>query len=1287
VQTIIQQNQLLSKTKQFSGIKMPQQSGHAINKRKNSRLMSNNPKLKKLLFLIKRVTALSFVFTLLLCNNVLAEDTGTAELLDKRISISVTNQQFKNILNKIEKATDVKFAYTNSIIASNEKLSVTADNERLGDVLNKMLEPLSITYEVVGRQIVLQRKNAAASQLTMLNTIDKFRRITGIVRSANDNSFMAGVSITIKGTNRGTTTNIDGAFEIEANDGDVLVISAVGYANQEIPVTASSSFNIILKESNKDLGEVVITALGVSKQKRQLGYSVTEVKGSELAKTNEVNPINSLQGRVAGVQIDQGAGGLFGSTKIVIRGNSTLGRNNQPIFVIDGVIMDNDIFSGTGRDFGNDLKNLNMDDFESVSILKGSAAAALYGTRAINGVVLITTKKGAQRKGIGVTVNQTVNLQQPYAGPDFQNEFGGGTVGAFFTDNRDPNYKADEAWTTKVFPTDPVSGLPYIDKQIYRELENWGPRMLGQDVINYDGTPTKYLPQPNNFLDAFKNGWGSNTNVAIDGGTDKSTFRLSYNHNDAKGIVYNNNLKKDAFDLRVTHKFNKVISLDAGVAYTTFDGKNPPRLGGLDAFASYNFGKAFSWVLPRNYDTKYWMQPEHYTSIFGGVPDLNDPNEPNKATESRFWFNLFENNYLQREQLLRGRVTLTADLAKWVKVVLEGNFNNIYKKSENQELGQSKNFAGGLYGLGFDTKESKFMKAMVMMNKDITKDLSINGYVGAELQRLRNNYEYSETRGGLNYPGNYFIANSVNQPYTEGGVRSRKNFNSLYASADIGYKNMLFLQATWRGDWSSALTYANGTGNNFYNYPAASLSWVFTETFKSLPSWVSYGKLRGNLAALGSDTDPFTINSGFLFSGYSNANGNQVSTSTYNTINGQFSVLQPNIKPARKISKEIGLEMRFLKSRLGFDLSFYQDNTKNQILDLKTPVDAGVQSILINAGDIQNKGIELSIDATPVRNKNFTWNTAFNYSFNRNKIVKLYPGITEYNLGADIGEISTWAVEGKSYGTLRTLIHSTAYQAKDANGNPKEDPNNGLPILTWRSDARAAFPARSNVWQDVGDINPKFRGGWDNTFTYKGVSLNVLVDARIGGDFVLIDYRFGTHTGVFPNSIFGRDAQSGGITWTSAYDGKTYDDGRIVQGVFAPGQKITQANGTSVDVGGMSFQQAYDAGYVEPTHTPQFFYRYGSSSTGVADYWIVKNSWVSLRQVALSYSFPKKLYERIKLNGLSASVIGRDLLYLYSSLPYNFNPASNSSNNTAFSGENGFLPMTRNITFSLRLSF
>ncbi|PSL42859.1 iron complex outermembrane receptor protein [Chitinophaga niastensis] len=1112
-------------------------------------------------------------------------------------------------------------------------------------------------------------------------------KVSGKVTSPA-NEPLPGVSVLLKGTTTGVITDYLGNYVIHVPGNGILIFNSIGFIKKEVDVNNQTTLNVIITEDNKQLGEIVVTALGVKKEKKSLGYSVTEIKGSDLAITNEINPVNALQGKAAGVQIDQGAGGLFGSTKILIRGNSTLGNNNQPIFVIDGVIIENNTFSGTGRDFGNDLKNLNMEDFESVSVLKGSAAAALYGSRAINGVILITTKKGHERKGLGVNVSQTFNVFKPYSGPDFQNEYGGGTVGAFFTDNRDPNYKPNENWRTKVFPTDPATGKPYIDRQVGRELENWGPRFSGQDVLNYDGTPTKYVAQPNNFLDAFQNGHGSATNISIDGGNDRSTFRLSYSRDQSEGIVRKNSLLKNAIDLRVTHVINKFLNADVSATYTAFDGKNPPRLGGLDAFASYNFGKLFSWILPRNYDTRYWMQKDKYTSQFGGAPNPADPNEPNKSPESRFWFNLFENDYLQNEQSIRGRVALTATLTPWAKLLLEGNVNNLYTRNENKELGQGQNFTGGLYGLGHTSKESYFLKWMLMINKTLTKDLELSGYVGGETQRYQTTFNYSETVGGLSYPGNYFLANSVQKPKADGGLSTKKAFNSLYASADLAYKNQLFLQATFRGDWSSALTYTNGSGNNFYNYPAVSLSWLFSETFK-MPAWISYGKLRGNIAALGKDTDPFTINPGFAFNGYTNANGQDLPISTYtrypDPLTGKFIALVPNLQPERKIAKELGLEMRFFKSRLGIDVSVYQDNTKHQILNIGTPPESGLEGIIINAGNIQNRGIEILLDGTPVKTKNFEWNSTFNYSLNRNLIKELYPGRTEFDLKADIGEISTWAIVGKSYGTLRTTIHSKTYQATDANGNPIADPNNGKPELAWRSDARAGFPARSNTLQDVGDINAKFRGGWGNTFRYKNISLNVLLDAKIGGDFVLLTYRYGTHTGVFPNTLQGRDAEHGGITWTSKYDSQTYDDGLIPDGVFAKGQKIQQADGTQVDVGGMTYAQAYAKGYVEPTHAPQFYYRYGSSSTGVSDYWIKKNSWISLRQVSLAYQFSEKICKKMKMNNLSVAIVGRDLLYLYNSLPYNYNPASNNSNNTAFSGEQGFLPMVRSIAGTIRI--
>ena len=322
------------------------------------------------------------------------------------------------------------------------------------------------------------------------------------------------------------------------------------------------------------------------------------------------------------------------------------------------------------------------------------------------------------------------------------------------------------------------------------------------------------------------------------------------------------------------------------------------------------------------------------------------------------------------------------------------------------------------------------------------------------------------------------MANSKNPPLVGGGVNYNKKFNSLYASADFEYKNQLFLTTTMRGDWSSALTYKNGTGNNFYSYPAASLSWIFTETFKNLPEAISFGKLRTNIAALGKDTDPFLINPGYNLGKASGEVGTP-STAGFSSS----TTLTPNIKPERKIAKEIGAEMRFLKNRVGFEVSWYRDNTYNQIIDISTPQETGVSGIKINAGDIQNTGIEITLDGTPVKSKDFQWNSRLTFSQNKNMINSLYGGRTEYALGGGAAETSAWAIVGKSYGVIRSTIAAERYV-----GTGSSDPKNGMAVLNWRGDARTAFPKRSNTWKTLGDINAKFRGGFSNDFVYKNWS-------------------------------------------------------------------------------------------------------------------------------------------------------------------------------------------------------
>ncbi len=1233
---------------------------------------------RRFLSKLMKISFFGIIIALISAQILLAETSRAQDIREANITFGLNRASLKTALQKLQKESGYNVFYLSPKVTPYNEISVSTATRTVYQTLELILQSTPFSFRQEGKTIILTDR--AEPIPTPQPELHLQKNIRGRVTDEKGDG-LPGVSILVKGTQQGTITDENGNYQLAVeNDNSILIFSFVGYLGQEVTVGSRTTVDISLATDTKALNEVVVTAFGMSKEKRMLGFAVTEVKGSELAATQQINPVNSLMGKVSGVQIDQSASGPFGNSRIVIRGNSTLSQNNQPIFVIDGIIVDNESVAG-GRDFANDLTNLNSENFESVSILKGSSAAALYGSRAINGVVLITTKKGSKATGLGVDISQNFMVYNPYRGPKFQNEFGGGSVGAFFTDARDPNYQSNQMWTTKVFPIDPNTNEPYIDPAVNRENENWGPRFAGQKVRNYDGTWTEYKAVPNNFLDAFKNGTLSTTSVAFSGGGEKTTYRFGATHDAQTGISVNNKMKRNSFNVRATHQVAKWLSTDFSASFTGSDNTNPQNLTWApytDTFAGDNWGVAFMWMFPRNYDTKYWNQKERYTSqVFGGAPKATNPLEPNKVMAPEFWFNMYNTVATMDSRNFMGRFAVTAKLADWANLTVEGNMNNNYDKYENKALGHFSNFSGGSYTINQSKKESNFKKAILSFsNINIADNLGFSGFVGGEMYSSVSSFTQGATNGGLMVPGNFFIANSINSPLVTGGINYNKRINSVYAAADFDYKNQLYLSTTWRGDWSSALTYADGTGNNFYNYPSASLSWIVSESF-SLPAAVTFAKLRTNIAALGKDTEPFVINPGYKFSGKVIGMPGEPTRADFSSP----TTLSSRLKPERKISKEIGLEARFLKNRLGFDVTLYQDNTYDQIIDISTPVETGVSGVKINAGNIQNKGIEISLDGSPIETSNFTWNSRITFSRNKNLIVSLAEGRNDYPLGGAAFDASSWAVVGKSYGTIRSTTQSLKY----VNSEDPRDPRTGMTVLAWRNDARAAFPQRSNTYQDIGDINARFRGGFSNDFSYKNWSMNVLLDAKFGGDMAMSSIRSGTHTGVLPNTLFGRDADHGGITFTSKFDGITYDDGMIIDGVFAKGQKVSTPGGGTADVGGMTFKEAYDAGLVEPTHAPQFYYRYASSSTGISDFWIVKSSWIALRQVMVSYNLPKDIASKLRVNGISVSLIARDLGYLYNSLPYDLNPASLNSNLTSAVGEEGFLPMVRSMGGSIKI--
>ncbi|HJT74977.1 MAG TPA: SusC/RagA family TonB-linked outer membrane protein, partial [Chitinophaga sp.] len=1041
-----------------------------------------------------------------------------------------------------------------------------------------------------------------------------------------------------KGTTNGTMTNAEGGFRLSVNANGTLVISYMGYLTREVP--ASGDLNISLAEDNKNLNEVVVTALGMKREQRKLGYAITELKGDQITKTNSINPVAALQGKVAGVDISGASGGPQAANRIVLRGAKSLNDKDQPIFVVDGVIFENTT-SDNAVNFGNVLKNLNPDDYESVTVLKGAAATALYGSRALNGAVLITTKKGTVRKGIGVTVSQTVQLEQVYKTPiELQNSYGAGRDGIIGT-------------TANPDLIDWAGGYSF------------GPKMQGQMAELPNGDVQPYSAKPDNYKDMYRTGQYYNTNVAMEGGSEKGTFRASFSHLNNLGIVPNNEFKRNNFSIKATQAISKYLSVDGGVTYSQSTTDNPDRQGG--DYSNYNLGRKYVYVFPRNYDPAYWSRPDNFQN-----PDDKSLRPTGQYAGADYWFTLKYNTWTRKESLTTGYLNLNATATDWLKFVLKGNFSkeNVYE--ERKEAGQGPNYSGGAgyYSeYGMDRLQHTFT-GIAMITPKLGKDLEGSLNLGAETWNSGiGNQFLNRTNGGLRLPGLYSISNSAGIAQIDNQPLDRKRINSVFFAASLAYKNAFFLDVTGRNDWSTALTYLTGNSNNSYFYPSFSGAWEFTESLKGkLPQVISFGKLRASYAMVGGDLSPYQTSSGYrtqnFFTG-ANTNGNLPRLEIYN---GDI-LLNPDLKPSISRSLEFGGDIRFFNNRLGFDVAWYKTNIKNQIIQLPTTIESGVEKRYINAGNMQNTGIEFAINGTPIQKKNFTWDVTLNGSHNKNKIISLTPEVSEIQLNED-QFVRVIAVAGKAYGQLAT----TRAYTRNAQGQK---------VFNKDASFGVAYVQRDN--NNIGNITPDLNLGLSNNFTYKNWNLSFLVQARIGGDMFSASHQYGTGRGTTANTLAGRDAASGGITWTDA-TGRTRDDGMIPDGVFANGYKVV-ANGTEVDLSGQTYKQAYDAGYVTPLTPYQYYGMLGDWGAGIREYSVFDASYVSLREVSIGYSLPASILERVKLNSVRVNLIGRNLGLLYNNMPNGVNPEALRNNSTSAFSEYGGTPYTRNMAVTVQVGF
>ena len=1090
-----------------------------------------------------------------------------------------------------------------------------------------------------------------------------------------------GASVIIKGTTNGNITDMDGNFTLEGvKNGDVIQISYVGYTTQEIVYNGQPSINVTLSEDSEQLDELVVTALGMKRSEKSLGYAMTEMKGDDLNK-NLVNPVAALQGKVAGVEISGSDGGMFGSTKIQIRGASTLGKNNQPIYVVDGVILDNGYKEGNPdwdsnpNDYGNELKNLNPDDFESVSVLKGAAATALYGSRGLNGAVVITTKSGKAGSGIGVNFSQTLGVDVITQIPAFQNEFGpGARAGAVSYGETDANGNYYIYDNEHQYPTNTAGQFSYLG---YTSGRAWGPAFDGRDVEYYDGSIRPYEAQPNNFRDAFNKGFNSNTNVSVQGGNEKTTFYTSLSYKHANGTTPNNRFDRISFLGKASHKITDKVQIEASMSFANSMPQNAP----------INYGENFaSGVWGREYDPK---DARHkYMGDHGGLADNAYGDEWGNMPGRNTWWDLYEDSYRQRETSVRPTVKLNMDLTDWLKFNVEGNYNYYYTRYEQKRRaeGYANTGSNGYYGLSQTTKEQTNLNANFMWNKT-WGDWTLTGFLRGEYYENYQQAQSMNTDGGLIVPNQYFIANSVNTPKYTAEIQARKKMLSVAFQVGASWKDQIFVDVTGRNDWSSALVYTDGHGTYSYFYPSVNGSWLLSSTFRDqLPEWISFAKVRGSWAQVGNDTEAYLINSAYTLATSNTPSGSYYSLSLPSTMYDQ------NLKPERKNAWEIGLDWRFLNNRIGLDATYYKENTKDQIMTISVPSVSGISSQVINAGNIQNQGVELALNTTPIETKDWTWDLNFTWTKNMNKIVELHPNVADYIvLAGDVAygnyRIGSVAKVGEAYGTLMSDSYTLT------------DESSGLPMLVWTDSERRACLYRNEEIVELGSMIPDFLGSVNTSLSYKNWTLSVSLDMRFGGYVASYNSRYGTAYGFMEESLKGRTGH-GGVTWTSEFDGKTYTDGVVPQGIIPAGTQITQPDGSMYTVGsggvstaGESYQELMDKGMIEPTHASAWTFLNNAWSGAGSNYGVVNDTWfhklnyIALRDISLSYRLPSKACEKIKAKNCMLTFNAHNLGYLLNSLPNNINPESVSGTAAAEFRIRSLTGVTSSFSLTVNIGF
>jgi len=1032
--------------------------------------------------------------------------------------------------------------------------------------------------------------NAFANPNTGNPAIDISQQDTKVTGTVEDEfGPVAGASVVIKGTTTGTMTDMDGHFTLEGvKKGDIIQISFIGFATQDIPYTGQATLNVKLAEDAQKLDEVVVTALGMKRDKKALGYAMQELKGDELLSSREPNLANSLSGKVSGLQIVRSSNGVGGSSKIVLRGNNSLTGSNQPLIVVDGTPMDN--FTGGvddvwgNSDMGNGLSDINPEDIESMTVLKGASAAALYGSRAGNGVILITTKSGKKNEGLGITVNAGITTESIFLKPDLQNSFGQGSVGAYDNQSR----------------------------------LSWGPKAEGQMVSDWLGRQVPLKTYDN--IDAFFNtGTSFNEGVSFQQNIKGTSVFSSINRSDDAGITPESKLNKTNITLRATTFLDEAEKwkIDAKVNYINMNAHNRPIQG-------VNPSNAFNTIynLPRSLNVAEFKQDvDEQGNMIWWDASKNPQENP-------YWVTKYRQNNDTRNRLL-GNIALKYAPTNWFDIELRGG-TDYYTTTKNEKVYAGGNTTpSGLYNEGSETFYENNYSFLATARKDNLID-RLGGFVsfGGNLM-MQKRTKMNASAGELLVPNLFSLNNGINKPTVTSELIRRK-MNSLYGSLQLNWDGYLFLDVTARNDWSSTMSKANRS----YFYPSVSLSGVISDMVPKLggqmPEWFTFAKVRASYAEVGNDLDPYQLYNNFTVG--KDENGN--TTAAPGNVLFDSTVRSELIK-----SWEAGFDVRFFNNRLGLDAAWYKTNATRQLLNLPMDPFSGYSSRKVNAGNIQNEGIEISLNGAILDNpKGLSWNSTAQFSLNRNKIIDLYPGVTLYDIKT-LDAIQIVAVQGSYYGD----IYGQTFQRVE----DKNDPNYGKIIV-----GEDGLPLITTGKSKVGNQSPDWMLGWTNSFAYKGFNLSFLVDFRIGGDLY----------SATASNLYVRGNAAGTVV-----NGNRQD-------FVVPNSVVQTSNG-------------YAENKVPVTHQ-NYWERIGSTGNyGLPEMFTYDATNIRLRNITLGYDFNRAMLQKTPFQRLRLSATCNNVWMIHYNLP-GIDPESVSATNTNATGfENGAAPTSRSFTFNVTVGF